>query len=103
MYLPNDPATRNRYLQSALAPLAACARADSRQLVWGGDYNFCPDSRLNRRYPQRAPPPQSTQQNDSATQSGGRQCTRSLPPRAQSQQPHTAPPSDTLCSEHTGR
>lgn len=69
VYLPNSPSARSSYIHATLAPLAAAAAARSRRLVWGGDYNFCPDSHLDRRSIANVPLRRSTHANDSSSQS----------------------------------
>ena len=60
---------RAAYISSCLAPLAAAARARGQRLVWGGDYNFTPDSHLDRRSIARTPLRRSTYQGDASSQS----------------------------------
>lgn len=49
VYLPSgNPTAQRAYITSHLAPLAAAAIAAGCQLVWGGDFNFVPDPRLDR-------------------------------------------------------
>lgn len=68
VYLPNQRGARRAYIQSALAPLAAAARADSRCLVWAGDFNFTPAPHQDRSSLSHTPLRRSTAASDASSQ-----------------------------------
>ena len=49
IYMPNDSTSQRRLIADALGPLATSA--GTRQLLWGGDFNFVPSLCLDRLHP----------------------------------------------------